>query len=1064
MKLIKPPTMRPPDRGWTYVIEPDANAVPVGRRVIAGDGQVLSVRHHGHPGRLQLHNPHRFPRATALRVLCAAGEAGMPDGTTLTLVPEGALAVPAGHGRCLVNGSAAGGEGGTRYQLVEALRALPLAPGSAPAVGELPEFPVRRVLFFESLMNADLPHNDAELAQGVLHIASALRQVGSEPVFARVKMAIIGTQRGVTGLESLSDAFVSGPVELVCITLLEGYWEGVKNLIANLRQLGCRAHVAVGGVMPTLTPDVVAAHLPDVSFVCRGAGEVFVPALARILGEKASIDLPFSVAQRQALMGLDGLWAVDPAGQWLVAGNPAAVVEVPDLDRVELDLGLLRPVHFSAGLELATSRGCVHRCTFCSILGRERYQARSSGGLIELLGRYDQRIRELFGEHPPRNSRRVHLSDDDFACDRARAASFFRALLHTPFRLASAQVSVADLCLPGRSPPELDRELLDSIRPECFDDSSRPLRDRDFVADHRSRGWSSYLQIGVEAFCDAELTRLGKGYHRAELRLVVARLAEREIHHDAYFILSNRDTRFTDLVDGLDEVVRLKTLFPRWFHIRFPVVPRLVSYATSASWRRLVRAGDHGAFVTRDHLAVAGHPEFDYPLIDHDQPRDPLVRTFVDEQLFTDEQRYAGTFSRLQRRLVEAWADGRDPEVEYASRLVDDRHRRRLFELLDLARRADRSPASRGPGEPLAAAAGIQADALKRRCDEVLGPTETWLPAYQRYAMGGVTRLVVIPTWQCELRCNYCYIPKQDGRVMDSATLRRAVDLLCSSERKELTLQFFGGEALLEWGLVRDGIAWAHARAGVLGRRLDFVLSSNGYSLDGEKLDFLRGYPVKLELSLDGAPDTQRRFRPAARPGQDSYALGIAPRARVILESGLAYDVIMVVHPEHVDRVADNYLHIVDLGFLRVQINFALGKMWSPAHRQVLAAQLFRLAGELRRRPEVVLVNAENPPMPVRLNGEITVDWDGSVYGGNAFLHETEHKARFRRGHLDDLLHFDRYWMDAPSNTELMAWSYPAAMTANNLKVGAVMSDFLRWWRSDRGVGQTDGSGAGAVR
>lgn len=115
--------------------------------------------------------------------------------------------------------------------------------------------------------------------------------------------------------------------------------------------------------------------------------------------------------------------------------------------------------------------------------------------------------------------------------------------------------------------------------------------------------------------------------------------------------------------------------------------------------------------------------------------------------------------------------------------------------------------------------------------------------------------------------------------------------------------------------------------------------------------------------------------------------------------------------------------------------------------RQTFAGQLFALAGELRARPALTLVNAEQAPMPIRLNAEITVDWDGAIYGGNAFLHETEHKDRFKRGHLDDLAGFDRYWMDAPPNADLVAWSYPPEVTANNLKMGAILTDFVRWYR-----------------
>ena len=919
----------------------------------------------------------------------------------------------------------------------ELLRRARSAPSEPPARVDSAVGTSARVLFFESLMNAEMPHNDAEISQGVLHMISALKGTGAEVRLANVKMAITGRERPVSGLDTLEAALSDGPVNLVVITLLEGYWEGVLSLVRELRALGCRGHVALGGVMPTLAPEHVAAHFPDASFVCRGAGEVFLPRLCEIVGD-GDIDCAFTDGQISALSRLDGLIAIDRAGGVLVSANSAAVVTVPDLDRVSLDLSRLSPRHLEAGVEIATSRGCVHRCTFCSIIGRESYQARSAGGVIELLQAYDQRYSEMFADGPrdkrgrnslaPQNAYRVHISDDDFACDRARALAFFQALPGTPFRLASCQVSVADLCMRrnGILLAEPDAELLDAIRPECFDDHGRSFPDRDFVADHRTRTWSSYLQLGVESFSDTELVRLGKGYKRAHVRAIVAALAERGLHHDAYFILCNADTTAMELVEVLDEVVRLKLAHPVHFHVRFPVVARLVAYFTSAAYRRHAQQGRLDRLHLRDTLAAPGYPEFDYPLVEHEVPADGRVDAAVDAGFFTDEDYYAESY----RRLRALWHDD-----EALARALDDRLRRRVFELLDQARKGAQG------GDPREEAR------MRGVAEGLLGPVDRWIHAFQRYAQGGVTRLVVIPTWQCELRCNYCYIPKQDGRVMARDTLDRAVGLLLSSERPALTLQFFGGEALVEWDNVRHAIESASHRAAALGKTIDFVLSSNGYSLDAEKLRWLEQYPVKLELSLDGDPDTQRRFRAARVAGDDSYAQGIAPRAREIVESGLAYDVIMVCHPTQIERLCANYLHIVDLGFRRVQINFALGKPWTVPQRQGLAEQLFRLAGELDRRPGVVFVNAENAPMPMRLNAEITVDWDGSIYGGNAFLHETEHKAKFRLGHLDERANFDRYWMDAAPNSELVKWSYEPAVTANNLKVGAVMADFVRWFR-----------------
>lgn len=1089
------------DRGWYYVVESDPSALPPDRRIAADDGRVLTRRLHGYPARVHVldRSGAALPPAALLRGASAAGRALEAHGRGL-LRPLRVILGPAGTSEevriagdgmkeMVVDGVRLANEA-TRHPAER--RALELLercgaddPVRAGQTGlSVPPAPARRVLFFESLMNTDMPHNDQELSGGVLHMASALRSVGSEVVLANVKIAIVGTDRTPYGLDALPAVLGSGPIDLVCITLLEGYFEGAVALIQALRAHGCRAHVAVGGVMPTLAPEQVAAHLPGVSFVCRGAGEVFVPRLAKIVGTSVAGE-PFTDAQRNALLAMDGILAL--TADELVAGNPGQVVKVPELDAVDLDLSLLDGRHVRAGIEISTSRGCIHRCTFCTIMGRESYQARTARGTIELLGKYEARFRELFGDAIPPTAYRVHISDDDFACDRERAATVFRALLDTPFRLSSAQVSVADLCRRenDRLLPEPDATLLDAIRPECFADNGRPIPAGDFVADHRSRNWSAFLQLGVETFSDAELVRLGKGYRLAHVRAIAAEMERRRLHWDAYFILSNSATTADELLDSVMEVCRFKLRWPQWFHLRFPIVPRLVSYWPSASYRRLLRAGRENVCATRFVASAPNHPELDYPFVRHDEPGDGWVAAAlppddaIDTPTFlTDGGFYTESLVRLRELWLRRWNDmpagDEKRRGERLLRRLDDAPRRLAFGLLERAQRSERRrPAGAPPAEPVGRrdVGGPAAETAARHDDwpgdaprldqafdtvaRLLGPIETWKRQYQRWTSEEVPRLVVIPTWQCELRCTYCFIPKQDGRVMSVETMERAIDMLLSTERPDVILQFFGGEALMEWELVRHALEYGSSRAAALGKTIRFIISSNGWSLDEERLAILSAFPVKLELSLDGDPATQNKFRPAFEGG-DSYEHSIVPRARAIVASGLPHDVIMVVHPNDVRRLRENFFHIAALGFDRIQINFALGFPWSDALRETFATELHAIGAELRERwargERLSLINLEQEPPPVRLNAEITVDWDGTVYGGNSFLHETEHKDHFRLGTLDDLRGFDRYWLDAPTNDAMLDWSYRARITENNLKVGAIMRSFIRWMRK-RGIG-----------
>ena len=105
-----------------------------------------------------------------------------------------------------------------------------------------------------------------------------------------------------------------------------------------------------------------------------------------------------------------------------------------------------------------------------------------------------------------------------------------------------------------------------------------------------------------------------------------------------------------------------------------------------------------------------------------------------------------------------------------------------------------------------------------------------------------VTSLVVNVANKCNLHCTYCYEP--DGAKygpapvqMDWATARASVDFLFgkSGRSKEVNLIFFGGEALLNFPLMRRAVAYAEDKAAAEGKTVDFSLTTNGTLLTDEE-------------------------------------------------------------------------------------------------------------------------------------------------------------------------------------------------------------------------------------
>ena len=80
--------------------------------------------------------------------------------------------------------------------------------------------------------------------------------------------------------------------------------------------------------------------------------------------------------------------------------------------------------------------------------------------------------------------------------------------------------------------------------------------------------------------------------------------------------------------------------------------------------------------------------------------------------------------------------------------------------------------------------------------------------------------------------------------------------------------------------------------------------------------------------ALDGLPDAHNRFRRSIIDGEDSYDHSAIDKADLFHELGLDYDVIHVVHPARIQRFVDDFRHIADHGFRRIQINWAHNMMW----------------------------------------------------------------------------------------------------------------------------------------
>ena len=119
----------------------------------------------------------------------------------------------------------------------------------------------------------------------------------------------------------------------------------------------------------------------------------------------------------------------------------------------------------------------------------------------------------------------------------------------------------------------------------------------------------------------------------------------------------------------------------------------------------------------------------------------------------------------------------------------------------------------------------------------------------------------------CNLNCSYCFASQGkyhgDRAIMSFEVGKRALDFLVehSGTRKNLEVDFFGGEPLMNFQVVKDLVAYARSIEQAAGKHFRFTLTTNGMLVDDEVIDFANRECHNVVLSLDGRKEIHDRFR-----------------------------------------------------------------------------------------------------------------------------------------------------------------------------------------------------------
>ena len=196
---------------------------------------------------------------------------------------------------------------------------------------------------------------------------------------------------------------------------------------------------------------------------------------------------------------------------------------------------------------------------------------------------------------------------------------------------------------------------------------------------------------------------------------------------------------------------------------------------------------------------------------------------------------------------------------------------------------------------------------------------------------------------ECNMSCKYCFVGCGDvggvdvgggesggesgGGLMSLETGKRAVDFLVeqSGERKNLDIDFFGGEPLLNWQVVKDIVAYAREIERKGSKKFRFTLTTNGLLIDYDVINFTNNQMHNVVLSLDGRPDVHDAMRKL--PNENGSFSAVAENIKKLVEArrGKGYYIRGTFTRNNMDFVND-ILFIAGLGYKELSMEPVIAK------------------------------------------------------------------------------------------------------------------------------------------
>ncbi|SHE99516.1 thioether cross-link-forming SCIFF peptide maturase [Desulforamulus putei] len=294
---------------------------------------------------------------------------------------------------------------------------------------------------------------------------------------------------------------------------------------------------------------------------------------------------------------------------------------------------------------------------------------------------------------------------------------------------------------------------------------------------------------------------------------------------------------------------------------------------------------------------------------------------------------------------------------------------------------------------------------------------------YRPRTDGVVKALCLHAAHDCNLRCKYCFAGQGQfggpGGLMSAQVGRAAIDFLIkqSGNRKHIEIDFFGGEPLLNFKVIKELVPYGREKAKQAGKEIKFTLTTNGMLLNKEVQQFLLDNQMAAVLSLDGRPAVHNAMRPTPT-GKGSYDRVLQAFQEYVQQKPPGGYYIRGTYTRHNLDFSRDVIHMAELGFRDISVEpVVAGNETDYAFRQedlpVLLEEYEKLTRELLARREAgdpinffhfnIDLNG-GPCLPKRLSGcgagyeYLAVTPEGDLYPCHQFVGRPE----FWLGHVTE--------------------------------------------------------------